>query len=65
MDFENNIYYGPQLLKHGDSLYHRHIAYNFKEVLKRIGDRPYPLALSGHYHAAQEGYFIGTNTKFA
>ena len=64
-DFENNIFYGPSLLKHGDSLYHRHIAYNYKEVRKRIGNHPYPLALSGHYHAAQEGYFVGDETKFA
>jgi len=63
-DFENNIFYGPSLLKQGDSLYHRHIAYNYKEVRKRIGNYPYPLALSGHYHAAQEGYFVGDDTKF-
>jgi predicted MPP superfamily phosphohydrolase len=64
-DYENDIFYGPNLLTHNGKLHHRHIAYNFKEVSKRIGDRPYPLALSGHYHAAQEGVFIGTDTKFA
>lgn len=63
-DFENDIFYGPQLLKQGDKLEHRHIVYNFEEVQKRIGDRPYPLALSGHYHAAMESKIIGPNTKF-
>ena len=35
------------------------------EVKIRIGKRPFPLALSGHYHAAQEGHFNGADTKFA
>jgi len=64
-DYENDIFYGPSLLTQNGKLYHRHIAYNFKDVLKCMGDRPYPLALSGHYHAAQEGYYIGDGTKFA
>jgi len=64
-DFENNMYYGPSLLKHDGKFYHRHIARNFQDVLKCIGDHPYPLALSGHYHAAQEGSYEGTDTKFA
>lgn len=64
-DFENSPYYGPNLLTHNGKLYHRHIAYNFKDVLSRIGDRPYILALSGHYHEPQEGHFIGTKTEFA
>jgi len=64
-DFENNVFYGPNLLPHNGKLYHRHIAYNFKDVLSIIGERLYILALSGHYHEPQEGYFIGTNTKYA
>jgi len=64
-DYENDIFYGPSLLTQNGKLYHRHIAYNFKDVLKCIGDHPYPLALSGHYHAAQEGFYIGDDTKFA
>jgi len=64
-DFENNPFYGPSLLTLDGKLYHRHIAYNYKEIFKRIGEHPYPLALSGHYHTAQEAYFIGTDTKFA
>lgn len=63
-DFENDLFYGPQLLKHGDKMYHRHIARNLEDVLKYIGERPFPLALSGHYHSAQEGYMIGTDTKY-
>ena len=63
-DFENDIFYGPQLLKHGDKMYHRHIARNLDDVLKCIGDHPYPLSLSGHYHAAMEGDILGTETKY-
>jgi predicted MPP superfamily phosphohydrolase len=64
-DYENSIFYGPNLLTQNGKLFHRHIAYNFKDVLDIIGERPYPLALSGHYHEAQESHFIGTDTKFA
>jgi hypothetical protein len=64
-DFESDPFYGPQLLMQNKVLHHRHLVYNFKEVQKRIGDRPYPLALAGHYHAAQEGRVLGTETKFA
>jgi len=64
-DFENDIFYGPQLLMQNNKLQHRHIVYNYLEVKNRIGNRPYPLALAGHYHAAQEGFVIGSNTTFA
>ena len=64
-DYENSIFYGPNLLTHNGKQYHRHIAYNFKDVLTQIGEHPYLLSLSGHYHQAQEGYFIGSKTKFA
>jgi len=64
-DFENNIFYGPQLLQQNNSLQHRNIVYNFSDVKTRIGNHPYPLALSGHYHAAQEANIIGSETKFA
>ncbi len=64
-NFENHIFYGPQLLLQNNVLEHRHIVYNFDEVKKRIDGRPYPLALSGHYHYAQEGIIIGNETKFA
>jgi len=63
-DFENDIFYGPQLLQHDGKWYHRHISRNLEDVLKHIGDRPYPLALSGHYHAAMEGNFTGTETQY-
>ncbi len=63
-NFENDIFYGPQLLLQNDTLRHRHIVYNFNEVQKRIGKRHYPLALSGHYHSAQEGSIHGTKTLF-
>ena len=63
--FENHIFYGPQLLEQEGSLEHRHIVYNFEEVKKRIGDHPYPLALSGHYHSAQQGEIGGSETLFA
>ena len=63
-DFENDIFYGPQLLKHGDKMYHRHIARNLDDVLKCIGDHPYLLSLSGHYHSAMEGDILGTETKY-
>ncbi|NAY90969.1 hypothetical protein GTQ34_03470 [Muricauda sp. JGD-17] len=64
-NFENHIFYGPQLLKQEGNLEHRHIVYNFEEVKKRIGGLPYPLALSGHYHSAQEGELVGSGTRFA
>ncbi|MGB5369622.1 MAG: metallophosphoesterase N-terminal domain-containing protein [Flavobacteriaceae bacterium] len=64
-DFDNDVFYGPQLLMQGNKLEHRHIVYNFNEVQKRIGNRPFPLALSGHYHAAQESFISGSNTLFA
>ncbi len=63
--FENDVFYGPQLLMQGNKMEHRHIVYNFNEVQKRIGNRPFPLALSGHYHAAQESFINGSNTLFA
>ena len=64
-NFENHIFYGPTLLKQNNKLQHRHIVYNYAEVKNRIGNRPYPLALAGHYHSAQEGSIIGSNTTFA
>jgi predicted MPP superfamily phosphohydrolase len=64
-DFEEDKFYGPQLLRQGNKQYHRHIVYNSKEVITRIGQRPYPLALSGHYHAAQDSKIIGSTTVFA
>lgn len=63
-DFDQDIFYGPQLLLQDGKLEHRHIVYNFLEVKNRIGRRPYPLALSGHYHSAQEGEILGTETHF-
>jgi len=63
--FDSHIFYGPQLLKQGDKLQHRHIVYNYHEVKKIIGSRPFPLALSGHYHAAQEGSFVNSEPFFA
>jgi len=63
--FESHKFYGPQLLFQNDTLRHRHIAYNFKEVKKRIGKRAYPLALAGHYHAVQEATIAGSGTIFA
>jgi len=64
-DFENDPFYGPQLLEQNNKLEHRHIVYNFKEVQDHIGKRPYPLALSGHYHAAQTSTITGSATQFA
>ena len=65
VDFEEDKFYGPQLLNQNGKQQHRHIVYNAEEVRKLIDTRPYPLALSGHYHAAQEGRIIGSNTLFA
>ncbi|NNE01814.1 MAG: hypothetical protein HKN52_01510 [Eudoraea sp.] len=64
-NFENHPFYGPQLLEQGGEMEHRHLVYNFDEVQKRLGERPYPLALSGHYHAAQNSTIVGSNTIFA
>ena len=64
-DFENDDFYGPSLLNINGKLQHRHIVSNFADLKKVIGGRPYPLALSGHYHAAQEGYFVGAEPRFA
>ena len=52
-------------MTHQDKLAHRHIVYNFDEVQQLLDDRPYPLALSGHYHAAQENTIQGSATLFA
>lgn len=64
-DYDNDNFYGPQLLMQDGHLRHRHIVYNFDEVKKQIGSRPHILSLSGHYHAAQECTIQGTNTIFA
>lgn len=64
-DYDNDPYYGPDLLLQGNKLEHRHIVYNFAEVKQKIGNHPYPLALSGHYHMAQTASFTGTETLFA
>lgn len=63
-NYDNDIFYGPQLLVQEGKLAHRHIVYNFEKIQKIIGDRPFPLALSGHYHAAQEGRILGSDTRF-
>ena len=65
INFDNDDYYGPTLLTIKGALKHRHIVENYADLKKVIGDRPYPLALAGHYHAAQEGYFVGSATRFA
>ncbi len=64
-DFENDAFYGPQLLEQSNKLEHRHIVHNFKEVQRHIGKRPYPLALAGHYHAPQISNILGSDTQFA
>jgi hypothetical protein len=64
-DFESDDFYGPQLLLQKGKLQHRHIVYNYDEVKAIVGDRKFPLALSGHYHSAQESQVIGSNTLFA
>ncbi|NHF61320.1 hypothetical protein FK220_018345 [Flavobacteriaceae bacterium TP-CH-4] len=64
-DFENHEFYGPQLLVQKGRLAHRHIVHNFSKVQTIIGNRSYPLALAGHYHAAQESDFLGSSTRFA
>lgn len=64
-NFQNHPFYGPQLLQQGENMEHRHLVYNFDEIQKRLGERPYPLALSGHYHAAQTNTIVGSNTVFA
>ncbi len=63
-NFENDPFYGPQLLEQNNKLEHRHIVYNFKEVQDIIGERPYPLALAGHYHAPQTSTIVGSDTQF-
>lgn len=63
-NFENHIFYGPTLLEQEGRTEHRHIVYNYDKVKSIIGDRPHPLALAGHYHAAQEGIIEGSATMF-
>jgi len=63
-NFENHIFYGPTLLEQEGKTEHRHIVYNYDKVKSIIGDRPHPLALAGHYHAAQEGIIEGSGTMF-
>ena len=53
------------LLDQNGKLEHRHIVYNYQEVKEIISDHSYPLALAGHYHAAQEGFITGDETIFA
>lgn len=64
-NFEVHEFYGPTLLLQNGKLEHRHIVHNFDAIKQRIADRPYPLALSGHYHAAQESSILGSETHFA
>jgi len=63
--FDAHAFYGPKLLDQNGTLQHRDIVYNFQQIKDVIGDRPYPLALAGHYHAAQEGSIAGYETVFA
>jgi predicted phosphodiesterase len=63
--FDAHAFYGPRLLNQNGTLQHRDIVYNFQQVKEVIGGRPYPLALAGHYHAAQEGSIAGYETIFA
>jgi predicted phosphodiesterase len=64
-NFDAHAFYGPRLLDQNGTLKHRDIVYNFQKVRDVIGGRPYPLALAGHYHAAQEGSIAGDETLFA
>jgi len=63
--FDDHAFYGPRLLDQNGTLQHRDIVYNFQDVKDVIGDRSYPLALAGHYHAAQEGSIAGDETIYA
>ena len=63
--FDSHAFYGPMLLDQNGKLEHRHIVYNYQEVKEIISDHSYPLALAGHYHAAQEGFITGDETIFA
>jgi hypothetical protein len=65
MENDSDPFYGAQFLLQKGVLEHRHIVYNFGEVNRVMGQRPYPLALAGHYHAAMEGSMSGNQTKFA
>ena len=64
-NFDAHAFYGPILLDQNGTLKHRDIVYNFQKVRDVIGGRPYPLALAGHYHAAQEGSIAGDEMLFA
>lgn len=64
-EMEGNLFYGPRILTIKGKQKHRHIVENYEDLKTVLGERPFPLALSGHYHAAQEGNFIGNGTLFA
>lgn len=63
-NFETHEFYGPSLLEQNGKLEHRHIVHNYNAVKNIFANRSYPLALAGHYHAAQESSIVGAETRF-
>lgn len=62
--FDEDDYYGPNIMRVDGKLRHRHIVADYDALRKVIGNHPYPLALSGHYHAAQSASFELSGTQF-
>lgn len=62
--YDEDDYYGPSLLRVDGRLRHRHIVADYDALRLVIGAHPYPLALSGHYHAAQSASYELSGTQF-
>ena len=63
-EFDEDPFYGPSLLTVDGHLRHRHVVSDFDALRQAIGTHPFPLALAGHYHAAQSGTFEQSGTQF-
>lgn len=57
----------PTLVRVGSRTQFRHVVSNLADVLRVVGDRPWPLALAGHDHLRQRIEYVttrGTPTRF-
>jgi len=55
---------GSTLIEIDNKKYFRHVVSNANDVMRVLKSNLYSLALSGHYHAAQQFSFYGQTTRF-
>jgi len=54
----------PSIITIGGKAQFRHTVSNASEVLSKLKNHPYPLALAGHVHVRERLRFEGTTTRF-